>query len=144
MIMLSDEIIESSIHRGSILHSYMFKDIGHGKFFVVVGVSKNKVAGFFFVNSDINFLVRDNQELMNLQYLLKKKDYPFLKYDSFLCATRFIECKIEDLIQSIRDNQTKFISELNDTDITNIVEMVSNSKAFSSRDKLKYLGDNTK
>lgn len=34
-------LIEIQIARGTILHSTMFQNIDHGKFFVIVGVSKD-------------------------------------------------------------------------------------------------------
>lgn len=34
------------VQRGSILHSEIFEDIDHGKFFAVIGVSDDMVAGF--------------------------------------------------------------------------------------------------
>ena len=43
-------LVAGSIRRGTILHSYMFEDIGHGKFFVVIGVNEKYVVGFFFIN----------------------------------------------------------------------------------------------
>ena len=39
--------IASQIKRGTILHSNMFENIGHGKFFVVIGVTEEYIAGFF-------------------------------------------------------------------------------------------------
>ena len=44
-------LIESSIGRGDILLSE-FDGIDHQKFFVVMGVSEDKVCGFFFINSN--------------------------------------------------------------------------------------------
>lgn len=80
-------LIESKIDRGTILHSTMFENIDHGKFFVIVGVNADYVAGFFFINSNINIHIEDKQEQLDMQYPLRKADYDFLKYDSFLSAT---------------------------------------------------------
>ena len=65
MIKLSNDFLAASIKRGAILHSYMFRNIDHGKFFVVVGVSEDKVAGFFFINSQINKFLFRSQDLLN-------------------------------------------------------------------------------
>lgn len=40
-------LVDHTIRRGQIFHSTMFDDIDHGKFFVVVGVTDEEVAGFF-------------------------------------------------------------------------------------------------
>ena len=81
-------LIESRIDRGAILHSTMFENIDHGKLFVIVGVNEEHVAGFFFINSNINIHIEGKQEQMDMQYPLRKADYSFLRYDSFLSATR--------------------------------------------------------
>ena len=54
-------LIEIQIARGTILHSTMFQNIDHGKFFVIVGVSKDYVAGFFFINSRVNIHIETNR-----------------------------------------------------------------------------------
>lgn len=47
MMEIPTSLIEYTIHRGTIIHSYGFTDIGHGKFFVVIGVSGDYMVGFF-------------------------------------------------------------------------------------------------
>lgn len=69
---IPDLLIESKIDRGVILHSTMFENIDHGKFFVVVGINADYVAGFFFINSNINIHIKDKQEQLDMQYPLKK------------------------------------------------------------------------
>lgn len=81
-------LLEHSIRRGTILHSTFFEEIGHGKFFAVMGISQDSVAGFFFINSNIHPAIFGKPEQLALQYPLKKEHYSFLKYDSFLCATK--------------------------------------------------------
>ena len=48
--------IANSIGRGDILLSE-FDGIDHRKFFVVMGVSEEKVCGFFFINSAAEFAI---------------------------------------------------------------------------------------
>lgn len=50
-------LVSTLIERGQILHSDIFDDIDHPKFFVVIGVSDKEVAGFFYINSNINTAV---------------------------------------------------------------------------------------
>jgi hypothetical protein len=38
------------VERGQILYSNIFANIDHPKFFVVVGVTEDEVAGFFYIN----------------------------------------------------------------------------------------------
>lgn len=138
MIDFSDNILAASIRRGAILHSNMFRNIDHGKFFVVIGVSEDKVAGFFFINSKINKHLERSQELLNAQILIRKENYSFLSHDSFICATRFIEIKVSDIIASIRKEETKFIDDLNKEDVENVLNFVRGSNLFSKNTIAKY------
>ncbi len=41
------QLIQRGIERGSILLSDSFEDIDHAKFFAIVGVYEDRIAGFF-------------------------------------------------------------------------------------------------
>mgnify|MGYP006885874675 CR=1 FL=1 len=47
---IPSNILSNHIQRGAILHSTMFDEIDHGKYFVVIGVSEKYIAGFFFIS----------------------------------------------------------------------------------------------
>lgn len=47
-------LIEEVVRRGQILYSDIFEEIDHAKFFVVIGVTEDAIAGFFYINSEIN------------------------------------------------------------------------------------------
>ena len=68
MMDLPIELIQSGIERGSILLSDSFEDIDHAKFFAVIGVYKNLIAGFFFINSRIHPIISSKPELFDMQY----------------------------------------------------------------------------
>lgn len=70
-------LVDHTIRRGQIFHSTMFDDIDHGKFFVVVGVTDEEVAGFFYINSNINSNVITKQEQYAMQYPILAQDYRF-------------------------------------------------------------------
>ena len=130
-------VIASSVVRGAILLSD-FEGIDHRKFFVVMGVSKDKVCGFFFINSNIHPLIFNKQELLDLQYPLKHSDYTFLKYDSFLCASTVIERSLNEISEDISRGGTSIIGRLKDEHIVDILQMVNNSVAISNRHKKLY------
>ena len=129
--------IADSIQRGDILLSE-FDGIDHRKFFVVMGVSEDKICGFFFINSNIHPAIFNKQDQLDLQYPLKHTDYPFLKYDSFLCASSVIERKISDISAGIQNRTTSVIGHMKEEHITDVVEMVRNSKVISDRHKKMY------
>lgn len=86
---LPANLIESSITRGTILHSTIFEEIDHGKYFVIIGVSEEQIAGFFFINSNIHPSLESKPEQFSMQYPMKKADYPFLRYDSFFMRNQY-------------------------------------------------------
>ena len=129
--------IANSIGRGDILLSE-FDGIDHRKFFVVMGVSEEKVCGFFFINSNIHPAIFNKQEQLELQYPLRSRDYSFLKYDSFLCASSVIERSVADISDGIRNQTTMVIGRMKDEHINDVVEMVRASKVISERHKRLY------
>ncbi len=133
-----DILAKSGIQRGTILHSTLFEYIDHGKFFVIVGVTKNSVAGYFFVNSNINRYIQSKPEQLAMQCFLKHSDYKFLDYDSFLSAVKINEISCEKLAKSIIDGITKIVGVLRDEDMDNLLEKARNSKLFSKKEKEMY------
>lgn len=130
--------IESQIRRGAILHSDMFEDIGHGKFFVIVGVSENYVAGFFFINSNIHGSLSRKPEQLALQYPMRHKDYGFLRYDSFLCASNLIRRHRNYIAQSIMIGETKFVGDMKKEHMEEVLDMARSSRLFSKADKERF------
>lgn len=129
--------IAQSISRGDILLSD-FEGIDHRKFFVVMGISEDYVCGFFFINSNIHPSIFSKQDFLALQYPLKHIDYPFLKYDSFLCASSVIERSVNSLSEEISIGATSVIGRLKDEHIADVIGMVRESKVISNRHKRLY------
>ena len=132
--------IADSIKRGDILLSE-FAGIDHRKFFVVMGVSEDSICGFFFINSNIHPAIFNKQEQLDLQYPLRHIDYPFLKYDSFLCASSVIERKLSDISEGIKNGTTEVIGRMKDEHITDVISMVRGSFVISERHKKMFFGD---
>ena len=131
------QVITQNIQRGDILLSD-FDGIDHRKFFVVMGINEAKVCGFFFINSNIQRAIFNKQELLDMQYPLKHSDYPFLKYDSFLCASSVIERSVEAISKGIDDGTTTIIGRLKDEHIEDVIDMVRNSKVISNKQKQMF------
>jgi len=103
-----------------------------------MGVSEEKICGFFFINSNVHPAIFNKQELLNLQYPLRHLDYPFLKYDSFLNASSVIERKLSDISEGIRNRTTSVIGRMKDEHVNDVLEMVRNSKVISERHKKMF------
>ena len=136
-------IIPASLHerfieRGAILHSEIFEDIDHGKFFAVMSVSDDMVAGFFFINSRIHPAILRRPEQFAMQYPLMHCNYEFLKYDSFLCATAIQKIPIKTLAKTIEDGKTSHVGKLTDDDLAAVIAACRDSKLFRESDKRKF------
>lgn len=132
-------LIESKIDRGTILHSTMFENIDHGKFFVIVGVNADYVAGFFFINSNINIHIEDKQEQLDMQYPLRKADYDFFKYDSFLSATRIEKIPRSKIVETINMGITEIIGMMKQKHMDELLEKARESILFSKQQIKQFL-----
>lgn len=131
-------LVDHTIRRGQIFHSTMFDDIDHGKFFVVIGVTDEEVAGFFYVNSNINSNVITKQEQYAMQYKILAQDYAFLKYDSYINATNIIPRSKKELSESISAGRTTLVDSLQDKHLDELLKKVRESRLFSKFEKRKF------
>lgn len=131
-------LIESQIERGTILHSTMFENIDHGKFFVIVGVSEEYVAGFFFINSKVNIHIEGKQAQLDMQYPLRKQDYSFLHHDSFLCATRIEKIERSRLAETIASRVATIIGNMKNEHMDELLEKARESILFSKIQKKQF------
>jgi len=135
---LPAQLLQQGIKRGSILLSDSFEDIDHAKFFAIVGVYKDVIAGFFFVNSRIHPIVQSKPAQFVMQYLLRKRDYDFLRYDSFLSAHNLLTRSVADLVNTMQNGQTSIVGQLTDEDLTAVLEECRKSKLFSAKEKRQF------
>lgn len=96
------------------------------------------MAGFFFINSNINRAIWNKQEQLAMQYPMRKADYDFLRYDSFLCATSIITRSRKELSESIQENRSSLVGHMKQEHLDDVLEMVRNSKLFSNIEKQRF------
>lgn len=135
---LPETLIGETVRRGQILHSEIFDNIDHAKFFVVIGVTDDEVAGFFYINSRVNSLVNRKPEQLAMQYPIYAKDYGFLRYDSFICATNIVTRPKHILTRSISEGKTTFIDSLKAEHLNELLEKVRKSRLFSKYEKKRF------
>lgn len=131
-------LLQQGIQRGSILLSDSFEDIDHAKFFAVIGVYEDCIAGFFFINSRIHPIIESKPEHFAMQYQLRKKDYHFLRYDSFLSANELQTRPISALVKSMQDGRTSIVGQLTDEDLIAVLDACRNCDLFSAKEKRQY------
>ncbi len=131
---LPSQLLKSEIKRGSIIY-HKFDYIDHSKYCLIIGENKDDYIGLFFINSNINFKLNTKQEILDLQYLLRKVDYDFLKYDSYLSCTEIKTISKSKLLNSIESKSTIFKGNLFPKHLNEILTLVRNSKVFSKFEK---------
>ena len=132
------QLLQQGISRGVILLSDSFEDIDHAKFFAVMGVFEDRIAGFFFINSRIHPIFESKTEHFAMQYLLRKKDYPFLHYDSFLGANELQTRHISSLVMSMQAGQTSIVGQMTEEDLNAVLDACRNCKLFSAKEKRQF------
>lgn len=135
---LPAELLDTLVYRGQILHSDIFEDIGHAKFFVVIGVSSDSVAGFFYINSEINRFINNKDEQLLMQYPLFQCDYSFLSHDSYICATNIVKLPKSIIVESIKSKRTKAVASLQPEHLEALLQKVRNSRLFSKKEKNEF------
>ena len=80
----------------------------------------------------------NKQEQLNMQYPMLHRDYDFLKYDSFLCASSVIERRLSDISKGIKEGTTMMIGKMKAEHVADVLEMVRSSKVISERHKRMF------
>ena len=132
------ELLQSRIERGAILLSDSFEDIDHAKFFAIIGVYKDVIAGFFFINSRIHPIISSKPELFAMQYQLRRKDYDFLRYDSFLGANELQTRSVSSIAKSMKVGQTSIVGKLTEYDLNAVLNACRNCDLFSPKEKRQF------
>lgn len=127
------------IRRGAILHSETFDFVDHGKFFVIMGVSHGEVAGFFFINSGVNRYIQGKDDMLAMQYPMRREDYGFLRYDSFLAAQELLKMPISKIESDMEGGRTVFKAFMKEEHVDEVLQMARRSKLFKPRDKKNFL-----
>lgn len=135
---LPSELVKILVERGQILYSNIFANIDHPKFFVVVGVTEDVVAGFFYINSRINTNVNTKEEQLRLQFPISKDDYEFLSHDSYISATNVVTLPRDVIVRSMQSGQTLIKGKLLDNHMNDILNKVRSSRLFSKITKDRF------
>lgn len=135
---LPSELVKILVERGQILYSNIFANIDHPKFFVVVGVTEDEVAGFFYINSKINTNVNTKEEQLRLQFPISKDDYEFLSHDSYISATNVVTLPRDVIVRSMQSGQTLIKGKLLDNHMNDILNKVRSSRLFSKITKDRF------
>ncbi len=112
-----------SVSVGDVLILYI-EEFQKDKYFIILGENDEEFAfATFYINTDKNYKFIPNKEIESFHLNLKKSEYPFLKYDSWLNLTEifpkskeFIYAEFERdpacLKYTLKEEQLQFLREL--------------------------------
>ena len=124
------------IRRGTILYRWFSSTVPpKSKFFVVIGENESNLVGFFFINSNISRFIKRNQSYFDMQMSIRKSDYFFLEYDSYIDAHEVKPIDKILLQNEITSNTTTIKGSLTEDDIELLLSALRNSKLFSKIEK---------
>ena len=140
MIDYRDALAEIAIKRGAILYSKELfkKTVGHPKYFVIIGEDDKNYKGYFYINSNIHECIQHKEQQSKLQYVVRKEDYPFLDYYSYVNCATLMNFPKQYLKDCILNNTVIIEGELNQFDLDNILKSVRESDLYSPKEKKTY------
>lgn len=77
-----------------------------------------------------------------MQYPMRKADYGFLRYDSFLAAQELLKIPISKIESDMEKGQTIFSCGLvmKEEHVNEVLQLARHSKLFKPKDKKNFLG----
>ena len=135
---IASDLYQATLSQGDVFLC-KFEGIDHEKFFVVAGLSRDKV--YFcsvYINSNIPDFILKKQELLNLQVLIKGVKYPYLKHDSFVSCNTQLKLEFSEIFRWIENDKCRFIGKLDMDDLNNIQTTLINSGLLTSKELELY------
>jgi hypothetical protein len=135
---LAENLYRTVLSKGDVFLGE-FDGIDHKKFFVIAGLSQDKVyICSVLINSNIPDFILKKQELLNLQVPIKGIKYDFLKYDSFVSCNTQLKFDFSAIYKWIENKKCRFMGKLDAEDLNNITTTLVNSGLLTSKEMELY------
>ena len=106
---------------------------------VIIGINKDSACvGYLFINSKINFLIKKNPNLYNLQLFLSQKNCPYLKYNSYLDCSHIYELGLDDMKREFMSNPEIYIGQMSDSYIIKTKRKARSANTIENKLKKRY------
>ena len=130
----SNDLFKSTLSKGNVFLGE-FSGVEHKKFFIVVGLSNDKIyLCSVFINSSIPTFIYNKQELLNLQVPIKRAKYNFLKYDSFVSCNTQLKYDFTDIKKWIDRGICQYIGNIDNDDLNNITSTLIESGLLTQKE----------
>ena len=131
---VSDYLLKNTLSKGNVFLGE-FSGIKHKKFFIVVGLSNDKLfLCSVYVNSSIPNFIYNKQELLNLQVPIKGAKYDFLKYDSFVSCNTQLKYEFADIKNWMNSGKCQYIGNIDNEDLSNITSTLIESGLLTQKE----------
>lgn len=128
-----------NVGRGSILHRWFYNTTPpKNKFFVVIGEDENRIIGYFFINSNVSNFISRNSRFFEMQMHIKRSDYPFLSYDSFIDAHELKYLNKAEIMAELKSGKTIYKGTLANEDMERLLVSLRESTLYSKHIKEKF------
>lgn len=130
----SSNLFKSTLSKGNVFLG-KFGGIEHKKFFIIVGLSNEKLyLCSVYINSSIPSFILNKQELLNLQVPIKGAKYDFLKYDSFVSCNTQLKYKFSDIKSWLDNGKCQYIGDIDNEDLNNITATLIKSGLLTEKE----------
>ena len=128
------ELIKHTLSKGNVFIGD-FKGINHKKFFIIVGISSEKVCFCsVYINSNIPRYIYSNKTLLNLQVNIKGSKYDFLRHDSFVSCNSPLKYNVSELVAWINEGICEYVGDIDSEDLENITTTIVNSGTLTQKE----------
>jgi hypothetical protein len=111
-----------------------FDKIDHPKFFVVAGMSGDKInLCAVYINSNIPDSIYSKRKLLDLQVNIKECKYDFLRHDSFVSCNMPINTTANKLISGC-----KYVGRIDGEDLINVRQTIIKSNILTKNELMLY------
>lgn len=132
------KLFQTTLVRGAVFLN-KFESIDHPKFFIVAGLSEDKIfTCSVYINSNIHPSIMNKQEQLNLQVPIKNAKYKFLSHDSFVCCSTPIPIKTECISAWIENKSCQIKGQIDEEDLHNIETSIIDSGLLTDEEVALY------
>ncbi|MDD4968943.1 MAG: hypothetical protein PHT07_05900 [Paludibacter sp.] len=133
-----DRLFKLSFIKGAVFIN-KFENIDHPKFFIIVGLSKDKIfTCSVYINSNIPKAIMKRQALLDLQVPVKGTKYSFLNHDSFVCCSTPLLIETVTIQKWIASKTCFFKGQLDKEDLENVTTTMIQSGLLSDEELELY------
>ncbi len=102
------------------------------KYYIVLGkINEGILLASFYINSNLNGIIMRSPVLSDLQHLIRKNNYSFLSYDSYVDCSKLNQHSFSEVLNQVKHNPVIVVGQITREDFNIVVEMMKRSPNIS-------------